>query len=33
MKHIRERKKKSITQKYIEHTKVDIAMINTEQDN
>ena len=32
MKHIRERKKKS-TQKYIEHTKFDIAMINTEQDN
>ena len=32
MKHIRERKKES-TQKYIEHTKVDMAMINTEQDN
>ena len=32
MKHIRERKKES-TQQCIEHTKVDMAMINTEQDN
>ena len=32
MKYIRERKKKS-TQKLIKHTRVGVAMINTEQDN
>ena len=32
MKYIRERKKESV-QKILEHTRVGVAMINTEQDN
>ena len=32
MKYVRERKKES-AQKILEHTRVSVAMINTEQDN